>query len=173
MRYENKQYTPTWCQHTQLMFVLGTKVIFKASGLQIICRRWTVGIWNFLFQDDFLFSVSILSGILCTILAVLKFMLGKVLTSRALITDGELGQWARSLGVGFTVREDAVWDTFSWLSYRRAQQFGIHLSSPPRILNDSQGPHSRADVPWEFNKFFMNHFYPDLLNRVDWGSPGS
>lgn len=40
-------------------------------------------------------------------------MLGKVLTSRALITDGELGQWARSLGVGFTVREDAVWDTFS------------------------------------------------------------
>ncbi|XP_007935768.1 transmembrane protein 163 [Orycteropus afer afer] len=38
--------------------------------------------------DDFLFSVSILSGILCSILAVLKFMLGKVLTSRALITDG-------------------------------------------------------------------------------------
>ncbi|MBZ3890105.1 Transmembrane protein 163 [Sciurus carolinensis] len=39
-------------------------------------------------KDDFLFSVSILSGILCSILAVLKFMLGKVLTSRALITDG-------------------------------------------------------------------------------------
>ncbi|GAB5575618.1 transmembrane protein 163 isoform X2 [Prionailurus iriomotensis] len=39
-------------------------------------------------MDDFLFSVSILSGILCSILAVLKFMLGKVLTSRALITDG-------------------------------------------------------------------------------------
>uniref|UniRef100_K7FMH4 Transmembrane protein 163 n=1 Tax=Pelodiscus sinensis TaxID=13735 RepID=K7FMH4_PELSI len=38
--------------------------------------------------DDFLFSVSILSGILCSILAVIKFMLGKVLTSRALITDG-------------------------------------------------------------------------------------
>ncbi|XP_029461219.1 transmembrane protein 163 isoform X2 [Rhinatrema bivittatum] len=38
--------------------------------------------------DDFLFSVSILSGILCSILAVVKFMLGKVLTSRALITDG-------------------------------------------------------------------------------------
>ncbi|XP_040594038.1 transmembrane protein 163 [Mesocricetus auratus] len=38
--------------------------------------------------DDFLFSVSILSGILCSVLAVLKFMLGKVLTSRALITDG-------------------------------------------------------------------------------------
>ncbi|XP_039730466.1 transmembrane protein 163 isoform X2 [Pteropus medius] len=40
--------------------------------------------------DDFLFSVSILSGILCSILAVLKFMLGKVLTSRALITDAAL-----------------------------------------------------------------------------------
>uniref|UniRef100_A0A8D0L319 Transmembrane protein 163 n=1 Tax=Sphenodon punctatus TaxID=8508 RepID=A0A8D0L319_SPHPU len=38
--------------------------------------------------DDFLFSVSILSGILCSILAVIKFMLGNVLTSRALITDG-------------------------------------------------------------------------------------
>ncbi|KAL0963926.1 hypothetical protein UPYG_G00315430 [Umbra pygmaea] len=37
--------------------------------------------------DDFLFSVSIVSGITCVILAVLKFMLGRVLTSRALITD--------------------------------------------------------------------------------------
>lgn len=39
-------------------------------------------------QDDFLFSVSIVSGITCVILAVAKFMLGRVLTSRALITDG-------------------------------------------------------------------------------------
>ncbi|XP_010139172.1 PREDICTED: transmembrane protein 163-like, partial [Buceros rhinoceros silvestris] len=39
-------------------------------------------------EDDFLYSVSVLSGILCTALAVIKFMLGKVLTSRALITDG-------------------------------------------------------------------------------------
>ncbi|XP_061648832.1 transmembrane protein 163a-like [Phyllopteryx taeniolatus] len=38
--------------------------------------------------DDFLFSVSIVSGFVCTVLAVAKFMLGKVLTSRALITDG-------------------------------------------------------------------------------------
>ncbi|NXG57756.1 TM163 protein, partial [Hemiprocne comata] len=38
--------------------------------------------------DDFLYSVSVLSGILCTVLAVIKFMLGKVLTSRVLITDG-------------------------------------------------------------------------------------
>ncbi|KAL4618029.1 transmembrane protein 163 [Arapaima gigas] len=38
--------------------------------------------------DDFLFSVSIVSGITCIILAIIKFMLGKVLTSRALITDG-------------------------------------------------------------------------------------
>ncbi|XP_077436960.1 transmembrane protein 163a [Vanacampus margaritifer] len=38
--------------------------------------------------DDFLFSVSIVSGFVCTALAVAKFMLGKVLTSRALITDG-------------------------------------------------------------------------------------
>lgn len=38
--------------------------------------------------DDFLFSVSIVSGVMCIILAVFKFMLGRVLTSRALITDG-------------------------------------------------------------------------------------
>ncbi|XP_076579628.1 transmembrane protein 163a [Chaetodon auriga] len=38
--------------------------------------------------DGFLFSVSIVSGLVCIILAVIKFMLGKVLTSRALITDG-------------------------------------------------------------------------------------
>ncbi|XP_067843360.1 transmembrane protein 163a isoform X2 [Heptranchias perlo] len=38
--------------------------------------------------DDFLFSVSIISGILCSALAVVKFMLGRVLTSKALITDG-------------------------------------------------------------------------------------
>lgn len=39
-------------------------------------------------QDSFLFSVSIISGLTCIILAVVKFMLGKVLTSRALVTDG-------------------------------------------------------------------------------------
>ncbi|KAK9524043.1 hypothetical protein VZT92_017910 [Zoarces viviparus] len=38
--------------------------------------------------DDFLFSVSVVSGLVCITLAVIKFMLGKVLTSRALITDG-------------------------------------------------------------------------------------
>ncbi|XP_010884318.1 transmembrane protein 163 [Esox lucius] len=38
--------------------------------------------------DDFLFSVSIVSGVLCVVLAVFKCMLGRVLTSRALITDG-------------------------------------------------------------------------------------
>ncbi|KAJ3592008.1 hypothetical protein NHX12_007138 [Muraenolepis orangiensis] len=37
--------------------------------------------------DDFLFSVSIVSGVSCFILAVFKCMLGRVLTSRALITD--------------------------------------------------------------------------------------
>ncbi|XP_047227165.1 transmembrane protein 163a [Girardinichthys multiradiatus] len=38
--------------------------------------------------DDFLYSVSIVSGFSCAVLAVAKFMLGKKLTSRALITDG-------------------------------------------------------------------------------------
>uniref|UniRef100_A0A3Q3WE60 Uncharacterized protein n=1 Tax=Mola mola TaxID=94237 RepID=A0A3Q3WE60_MOLML len=38
--------------------------------------------------DDFLYSVSLVSGFMCALLAVAKFMLGRVLTSRALITDG-------------------------------------------------------------------------------------
>uniref|UniRef100_H2MV71 Transmembrane protein 163a n=1 Tax=Oryzias latipes TaxID=8090 RepID=H2MV71_ORYLA len=38
--------------------------------------------------DNFLFSVSIVSGLVCAVLAVAKFMLGRRLTSRALITDG-------------------------------------------------------------------------------------
>uniref|UniRef100_A0AAQ4PLV8 Transmembrane protein 163a n=1 Tax=Gasterosteus aculeatus aculeatus TaxID=481459 RepID=A0AAQ4PLV8_GASAC len=38
--------------------------------------------------DDFLYSVAIVSGLTCAVLAVAKFMLGRVLTSRALITDG-------------------------------------------------------------------------------------
>ncbi|KAF7646528.1 hypothetical protein LDENG_00186740 [Lucifuga dentata] len=38
--------------------------------------------------DNFLFSVSVVSGLLCAVLAGLKFWLGRVLTSRALITDG-------------------------------------------------------------------------------------
>ncbi|XP_030199592.1 transmembrane protein 163a isoform X2 [Gadus morhua] len=37
--------------------------------------------------DDFLFSVSIVSGLSCLILAVFKCMLARVLTSRALMTD--------------------------------------------------------------------------------------
>uniref|UniRef100_UPI0037E9B669 transmembrane protein 163a-like n=1 Tax=Semicossyphus pulcher TaxID=241346 RepID=UPI0037E9B669 len=37
--------------------------------------------------DGFLFSVSIISGVVCLILSIIKFMLGRVLTSRALITD--------------------------------------------------------------------------------------
>lgn len=41
-------------------------------------------------QDDFLFSVSIVSGFTCGVLAVAKFMLGRKLTSRALITDGRI-----------------------------------------------------------------------------------
>ncbi|KAK5604733.1 hypothetical protein CRENBAI_011982 [Crenichthys baileyi] len=38
--------------------------------------------------DDFLYSVSIVSGLSCAVLSVAKFILGKKLTSRALITDG-------------------------------------------------------------------------------------
>ncbi|XP_078539994.1 transmembrane protein 163 [Lissotriton helveticus] len=64
-------------------------VIFLLSSLCIIIKAiHDLAIRLLPEVDDFLFSVSIISGILCSILAVVKFMLGRVLTSRALITDG-------------------------------------------------------------------------------------
>ncbi|KAJ1189154.1 hypothetical protein NDU88_005905 [Pleurodeles waltl] len=64
-------------------------VIFLLSSICIIVKAiHDLAIRLLPEVDDFLFSVSIISGILCSILAVVKFMLGKTLTSRALITDG-------------------------------------------------------------------------------------
>lgn len=64
-------------------------VIFLLSSICIIIKAiHDLAIRLLPEVDDFLYSVSIISGILCSILAVVKFMLGKVLTSRALITDG-------------------------------------------------------------------------------------
>ncbi|KAJ7407408.1 transmembrane protein 163 [Willisornis vidua] len=67
-----------------------TGVAYRHSSIinsvkDISGKAYTVDDWS---RDDFLYSVSVLSGILCSVLAVIKFMLGKVLTSRALITDG-------------------------------------------------------------------------------------
>ncbi|MCI4393297.1 hypothetical protein PGIGA_G00155890 [Pangasianodon gigas] len=67
--------------------VLG--VVFILSALTILVKAIHALATKVLPEvDDFLYSVSVLSGLVCTILAVLKCMLGKVLTSRALITDG-------------------------------------------------------------------------------------
>ncbi|KAK3509870.1 hypothetical protein QTP70_018489 [Hemibagrus guttatus] len=67
--------------------VLG--VVFILSALTILVKAIHALATRVLPEvDDFLYSVSVLSGLVCTILAVLKCMLGKVLTSRALITDG-------------------------------------------------------------------------------------
>ncbi|XP_017314009.1 transmembrane protein 163 isoform X1 [Ictalurus punctatus] len=67
--------------------VLG--VVFILSGLTILIKAAHALATKVLPEvDDFLYSVSVLSGLVCSILAVLKCMLGKVLTSRALITDG-------------------------------------------------------------------------------------
>ncbi|XP_026570415.1 transmembrane protein 163 [Pseudonaja textilis] len=64
-------------------------VIFLLSSLCIVIKAIHDLATKLLPEvDDFLYSVSILSGILCTTLAVVKFMLGNVLTSRALLTDG-------------------------------------------------------------------------------------
>ncbi|CAI5762562.1 transmembrane protein 163 [Podarcis muralis] len=64
-------------------------VIFLLSSLCIVIKAiHDLAIKLLPEVDNFLYSVSILSGILCTTLAVIKFMLGNVLTSRALLTDG-------------------------------------------------------------------------------------
>ncbi|KAK7893608.1 hypothetical protein WMY93_022760 [Mugilogobius chulae] len=69
--------------------VLCPRVVFILSSLCIMGKAIHDLATKLLPEvDDFLFSVSIVSGLVCVILAIIKFMLGKVLTSRALITDG-------------------------------------------------------------------------------------
>ncbi|KAM7105521.1 transmembrane protein 163 isoform 2-T2 [Molossus nigricans] len=86
-RYSNAAAVHSAHREYLACVILG--VIFLLSSLCIVVKAIHDLSTKLLPEvDDFLFSVSILSGILCSILAVLKFMLGKVLTSRALITDG-------------------------------------------------------------------------------------
>ncbi|XP_072274180.1 transmembrane protein 163 [Pyxicephalus adspersus] len=75
--------------HREYMACVILGVIFLLSALCIVIKAiHDLSIRVLPEVDSFLFSVSILSGILCSLLAAVKFMLGKVLTSRALITDG-------------------------------------------------------------------------------------
>ncbi|XP_039558945.1 transmembrane protein 163 isoform X2 [Passer montanus] len=75
--------------HREYMACVILGVIFLLSSICIVIKAIHDLAKRVLPEvDDFLYSVSVLSGILCTGLAVIKFMLGKVLTSRALITDG-------------------------------------------------------------------------------------
>ncbi|XP_056351998.1 transmembrane protein 163 isoform X2 [Oenanthe melanoleuca] len=75
--------------HREYMACVILGVIFLLSSICIVIKAIHDLAKRVLPEvDDFLYSVSVLSGILCTVLAVIKFMLGKVLTSRALITDG-------------------------------------------------------------------------------------
>ncbi|GCB69457.1 hypothetical protein scyTo_0005478 [Scyliorhinus torazame] len=75
------------CVQMRACVVLG--VIFLVSTLCIYAKAIHDLATRLLPEvDNFLFSVSIISGILCSILSVVKFMLGRVLTSKALITDG-------------------------------------------------------------------------------------
>ncbi|XP_067891185.1 transmembrane protein 163a [Heterodontus francisci] len=86
-RYSNAAAVHSAHRENIACAILG--VIFLVSTL-CICGKAIHDLATKLFPevDDFLFSVSIISGILCCILAVVKFMLGRVLTSKALITDG-------------------------------------------------------------------------------------
>ncbi|KAK3568815.1 hypothetical protein QTP86_017396 [Hemibagrus guttatus] len=77
MGYAKKEFD---CAVMKLFLAIVAFGLF-IRDLNLPCIKFSV-------KDDFLFSVSIVSGILCIILAIVKFMLGRVLTSRALITDG-------------------------------------------------------------------------------------
>lgn len=68
-----------------------TEQIIKKQTHNSYCLPVLLSVFS---QDGFLFSVSIVSGLVCITLAVIKFMLGRVLTSRALITDGRCSNTA-------------------------------------------------------------------------------
>uniref|UniRef100_A0A8C5R2R7 Transmembrane protein 163 n=1 Tax=Leptobrachium leishanense TaxID=445787 RepID=A0A8C5R2R7_9ANUR len=86
-RYSNAAAVHSAHKEYLACVVLG--VIFILSALCIIVKAiHDLAIRVLPEVDNFLFSVSILSGILCSLLAAVKIMLGRVLTSRALITDG-------------------------------------------------------------------------------------
>ncbi|OCT60976.1 transmembrane protein 163-like [Xenopus laevis] len=86
-RYSNAAAVHSAHREYMACCILGT--IFLLSSICIISKAiHDLSIRILPEVDDFLFSVSILSGILCSLLAAIKFMLGKVLTSQALITDG-------------------------------------------------------------------------------------
>ncbi|KAM4626202.1 transmembrane protein 163 [Discoglossus pictus] len=75
--------------HREYMSCVILGVVFLLSALCIVVKAiHDLSIRVLPEVDSFLFSVSILSGILCSLLAGVKFMLGRILTSRALITDG-------------------------------------------------------------------------------------
>ncbi|XP_069838742.1 transmembrane protein 163 [Dendropsophus ebraccatus] len=86
-RYSNAAAVHSAHREYLACVILG--VIFLLSALCIVVKAiHDLSIRVLPEVDSFLFSVSVLSGIFCTLLAVAKFMLGKILTSRALITDG-------------------------------------------------------------------------------------
>uniref|UniRef100_UPI00358ED6BA transmembrane protein 163 n=1 Tax=Myxine glutinosa TaxID=7769 RepID=UPI00358ED6BA len=71
----------------QACVVLG--IIFLLSAVCIMSKAIHDLVRRLLPEvDDFLLTVSILSGVVCLILSVAKFALGRILTSKALITDG-------------------------------------------------------------------------------------
>ncbi|XP_062845746.1 transmembrane protein 163b-like [Trichomycterus rosablanca] len=75
--------------HREYMACVVLGVVFILSALTILVKA----IYALASRvppevDDLLYSMSVISGLACFMLAIFKCMLGKVLTSRALITDG-------------------------------------------------------------------------------------
>ncbi|KAI4805184.1 hypothetical protein KUCAC02_009811, partial [Chaenocephalus aceratus] len=81
--------------------------------------------------DDFLYSVSIVSGITCAVLAVAKFMLGRVLTSRALITDGFNSIVGSIMGFSILISAEVYKDHVAVWFWMAPSEFSLDSSSWP------------------------------------------
>ncbi|KAJ0005336.1 hypothetical protein NQD34_015230, partial [Periophthalmus magnuspinnatus] len=84
------------CLVLAVLFVLSSFCIMGKAVHDLITRNPPE-------LDDFLLSVSVLSGALCSVLAILKMFLGRVLTSRALITDGNHTNMLSAMGFSILV----------------------------------------------------------------------
>uniref|UniRef100_A0A3Q3JGD2 Uncharacterized protein n=1 Tax=Monopterus albus TaxID=43700 RepID=A0A3Q3JGD2_MONAL len=84
-RYSNA--AAVHCAHREYIACAVLGIVFVLSSMCILGKAIHDLAARVQARTHFIFNVSI-TGLTCSVLAVAKFMLGKVLTSRALITDG-------------------------------------------------------------------------------------
>lgn len=147
------------------LFVLGTKLIFKASGLQIICssRRWTVEIWNF----------SLLGWLPIQRLHFKWDPLQHLGCVEVYAGEGSDQQsthnrwWVRPVCLifgGWAPSEGRYYSVACPVQELNNLESIPHHPPLPRLFNDSQSSHIRADIWYPGNLInFMSHLHSDLL----------